>query len=252
MDIHYCSLKRLTNANSSKINNQSVVTSFVWNFMWEMVKPTDSHIVAQVKILRDEGLTFQVISEKLGLRNRQAAFSPVPQKFVLWTKKASRKTIKANWQREKATCINCSRSTIPLNQQSKEHLQQFFSPCTWWGKFKKKYNLRRRSAAKTLQLARLQRQNRVDWCRRRFSWFVEQRQSVIFSDEVRFCLKSGGIVKVWRPQHRRFDPRYTVKKSKDRRSIMFWGFIRHDGYRLLLRCPEPFTSSDYLIFFGNR
>ena len=29
---------------------------------------------------------------------------------------------------------------------------------------------------------------------------------------------------------------------------MFWGFIRHDGYRLLLRCPEPFTSSDYLIF----
>ena len=71
---------------------------------------------------------------------------------------------------------------------------------------------------------------------------------VIFSDEVRFCLRSDGIVKVWRLQHRRFDPRYTVKKSKDRRSMMFWGYIRHDGYRLLLRCPEPFTSSDYLIF----
>ena len=97
-------------------------------------------------------------------------------------------------------------------------------------------------------MARIQRQNRVDWCRRRFSWSVEQWQSVIFSDEVRFCLKSDGIVKVWGPQHRRFDPRYTVKKSKDRRSIMFWGFIRHDGYRLLLRCPESFTSSDYQIF----
>ena len=116
-------------------------------------------------------------------------------------------------------------------------------------KILKKHNLRRRSAAKTLQLARrIHRQNRVDWCRRRFSWSVEQWQSVIFSDEVRFCLKSDGIVKVGRPQHRRFDPRYTVNKSK-KSSIMFWGFICHDGYRLLLRCPEPFTSSDYLIFF---
>ena len=171
-----------------------------------MVKPTDSHNVAQVKILRDEGLTFQVISEILGLRNRQAAFSAY-SRYLRNSSYEPRKPPGRSSKltdREKRQLVSIARGQPFLSISKVKNIYNSFSPRTTIGrylvrKFLKKYNLRRRSAAKTLQLARIQRQNRVDWCRRRFSWSVEQWQSVIFSDEVRFCLKSDGLSKFGDP-----------------------------------------------------
>ena len=79
---------------------------------------------------------------------------------------------------------------------------------------------------------------------------IEQKswKKVIFSDEVRFRLSSDGRVTVWRQNGKRFQPEFTKRKSTDRRSLMFWGIIRSDGKKLLLKCPDSFKSADYVSF----
>ena len=47
-------------------------------------------------------------------------------------------------------------------------------------------------------------------------------------------------------KRQRFDPSCAVSKSTDKRLIMFWGIVRSDGQKILIKCPDRMKSDDYV------
>ena len=67
--------------------------------------------------------------------------------------------------------------------------------------------------------------------------------SVVFTDETRVKLTSDGIVRVFRRKNTRYHENVR-NASTDRRSIMYWGAIRSDGRKTLVKCLN--TMNTYL------
>ena len=53
-------------------------------------------------------------------------------------------------------------------------------------------------------------------------------------------------VRVFRKNCSRFCPKNARRLSTDKRSMMFWGPIRSDGKKMLVKCPALLNSSVYL------
>jgi hypothetical protein len=78
------------------------------------------------------------------------------------------------------------------------------------------------------------------------SMTVNDWRQVVFSDEVRFGLRSDGRVYVWRTSGERYEKYATVAKCTSKQSIMFWGCITPTGVGRLLKCPSPYRHMDYI------
>ena len=57
--------------------------------------------------------------------------------------------------------------------------------------------------------------------------------------------KNDGIVRVFRGNGTRFLGKNTKNLSSDK-SLMFWGAIRSDGRKLLVKCPNKLNAVGYL------
>ena len=95
-------------------------------------------------------------------------------------------------------------------------------------------------------LAKKQQLTRKNWCsrmsRKPFSFW----QNVVFTDETRIQLSSDGAVRVFRKKNEKFLPKNTRNMVSDKRSLMFWGAVRFDGRKMLVKCPNRMKSTDYL------
>ena len=76
-------------------------------------------------------------------------------------------------------------------------------------------------------------------------------QNVGFTDETRVRISSDGIVRVFRRNGTRFLEKNTKNLSSGKRSLMFWGAIRSDGRKLLVKCPNKLNAVGYLEIFEN-
>ena len=70
--------------------------------------------------------------------------------------------------------------------------------------------------------------------------------SVVFTDETRVKLTSDGIVRVFRRKITRYHENNVRNASTVRRSITYWGAIRSDGRKMLVKCPNTLNSISYL------
>ena len=59
--------------------------------------------------------------------------------------------------------------------------------------------------------------------------------SVVLTDETSVKLTSDGIVRVFRRKNTRYHEKNMRNASTDRRSIMYWGAIRSDGRKMLVK-----------------
>ena len=66
--------------------------------------------------------------------------------------------------------------------------------------------------------------------------------SAVFGDETRVKLTSDGIVLVFRRKNIRYHEKNVRNASTDRRSIVYWGAIRSDGRKILVKCPNTLNS----------
>ena len=69
---------------------------------------------------------------------------------------------------------------------------------------------------------------------------------MVFTDETRVKLTSDGIVRVFRRKYTRYHEKIVRNASTDRRSMMYWGAIRSDGRKMLVKCPNTLNSISYL------
>ena len=70
--------------------------------------------------------------------------------------------------------------------------------------------------------------------------------SVVVTDETRVKLTSDGIVPVFRRKNTRCHEQNVRNESTDRRSIIYWGAIRSDGQKMLVKCPNTLNRISYL------
>ena len=59
-------------------------------------------------------------------------------------------------------------------------------------------------------------------------------------------MKQGCEFPVFRRNGTRFIEKKTLKKCSDKRLLMFWGAIRSDGRKLLVKCPNKLNAVGYL------
>ena len=71
--------------------------------------------------------------------------------------------------------------------------------------------------------------------------------SVESTDETRVKLTNDGIVRVFRRKNTRCHEKNVRNASTDQRSIMYWGAIRSDGRKKLVKCPNTLNSIIYLV-----
>ena len=74
---------------------------------------------------------------------------------------------------------------------------------------------------------------------------AEYWYSVVFTDETQVKLTSDGIDRVFRKKTLVMSKKHVKNVTTGRRSVMFWGAIRSDGRKMLVKCPNTLTSSSY-------
>ena len=109
----------------------------------------------------------------------------------------------------------------------------------------KKYGVFSRNAAKKVSLKKSKR-FRSKWCINMVKKPVSFWQNVIFTDETRVRINSGGVVRVFRRNGTRFLEKNRKSLSSDKRSLMFRGAIQSDGRKLLVKCPNELYAVSYL------
>ena len=108
-------------------------------------------------------------------------------------------------------------------------------------------NLRARKAARKPAMTALHRIARMRWCRQHLRWNREMWQSVLFSDESRFCLrKLDGRIKVWRCPGKRFADCCVDRVTPfGGGSVMVWGGISAVGKTPLIVINGNMTAQRY-------
>ena len=71
-------------------------------------------------------------------------------------------------------------------------------------------------------------------------------QNVVFTNETRMRISSDGIVIVFRRNGTRFLEKNTKNLSSNKRSLMFWGAIRLNGQKWLVKCPNKLNAVSFL------
>ncbi|EEZ98274.1 Transposable element Tc3 transposase-like Protein [Tribolium castaneum] len=98
-----------------------------------------------------------------------------------------------------------------------------------------------------LPLTPQQRQHRLDWCRARENWDLEWN-SVVFSDESRFCLgMHDGRQRVRRVRGERRNVAFSVERPVARTvGVMIWGAIAYGSRSPLLFIEGSMTAQRYV------
>ncbi|GFV61201.1 transposable element Tcb1 transposase [Trichonephila clavipes] len=83
---------------------------------------------------------------------------------------------------------------------------------------------------RVLPLTPNHRRLRLDWCRVRGNWTAAELNQVVFSNESRFYLSSGGNgVRVRRPRGERLNPTFALQRHiAPTAGVMVWGAIAYN------------------------
>ncbi len=109
----------------------------------------------------------------------------------------------------------------------------------------RRHGLFGRIAVKKPLLTSIHKNKRRKWCAVRREWTSLKWKSVVFSDECKLELRPNKRIYVRRQKGARMQPNCISPTSKYSRSIMVWGAVRGDGYRLLIRCENNVDSCEY-------
>ena len=112
----------------------------------------------------------------------------------------------------------------------------------------RQYRLRNRRPYKGNILTPLRRRNRLVWAQRRQNWRQRRWNTVLFSDESRFCLdRADGRERVWRRQGERYAN--CCVREADRwggNSVMVWAGISFSHRTALVVIDGNLTARRYI------
>jgi len=104
-----------------------------------------------------------------------------------------------------------------------------------------------RVAAKSSVISRIHRRKRLFFARFCKMFYKNKWDNVYFSDETSIKMSSRWRILIRRPKNARFNRKYVVKHIySEKRSVMFWGYIKSNGDRFLMHVPGHINSIKYI------
>ncbi len=218
-----------------------------------MVKPLDKIIICKIVTLRDVGLSWGQIANKLDRKSRSSAQSAYERFKRSMSFEAKKPTGRPEKLTEK-TKKKLVRDVLKDPKTTLERIRVIYNSFATEDSISratirrvlKKYGIYSRVCAKKLAIKKPAKKNRLRWCRKMLREPSYYWQKVVFTDETRMKLTSDGIVRVFRRNGTRFGEKNTRFVTTNRKSLMFWGAIRYDGVKCLVLCPDRMNSRDYL------
>lgn len=220
------------------------------------MKPLNQFLVCQIVTLRQMGYSFGKIQKSLNLASRQTAHSAYKRYLrtgCFAPKKSTGRPKKLTEKEERKFVSDVLKEPKKSIEQHRVSFNSFacsksISRITA-RRVLKKYGVTGRFAAKKINLGKLSKSNRLKWCyqmRKNVRDNPGFWQNVVFTDETRIRLSSDGVVRVLRKKGTRFDEKNLRSVCKDKRSLMYWGAIRYDGRKMLIKCPNHLNSDGYI------
>jgi len=100
-----------------------------------------------------------------------------------------------------------------------------------------------RVSARKQLLSKSQVKQRIQWCNAYLSFTAVDWIQLIFYNESRIAKLCNTRRYVWRPINSRYKSKYSCKMLKYLGiSLLVWGAIKADGYRILIQCPPRLGS----------
>ena len=87
---------------------------------------------------------------------------------------------------------------------------------------------------------------RLEWCKERKNWTVEQWKQVVWSDESPFVLRYNGKRRVWRHHNERYNDAVTIGSVKHDAKINVWGCFCAHGVDALHLVEGNMNSKQYV------
>ena len=180
----------------------------------------------------DGGLSFRKVARRMGcshqtmmkLAERNATTGSVsdrqrPGRQKVTSQRQDQNIVLSHLRNRFRTAVKTAQETLGINNQR-------ISASTVRRRLRER-DIRSHNAYRGNVLTPICRRNRYDWCRQHLRWTQRQWQSVIFTDESRFCIdKNDGRAKVWRRQGERYADCCVREYSRwGGGSVMVWGGI---------------------------
>lgn len=219
-------------------------------------KDISTEKVAQIVILRQEGLTQQAISARLGI-NQSIVSRQLSRHATTGTYSAKKRT-----GRPRLTSAQTDRMIHRMavsnprisSSAIASVLPERISSVTVRRRLVKDFNLKSFRPAAKPKLSPKNVRDRLAFCRRYSHWTPEDWSAVMFSDECTIRQFSLQRPYVRRPPGQRFNNRYTCSTVKHSPSLMVWGSIAAAGRGGLWFAPpnSTITATTYLSIIQEK
>lgn len=205
----------------------------------------------RVVALRENGESWADITDKLELKNRSVAraiFKTYEEygNFENHRKGRPQKLTK----REEKSIVKIANSDSKQNVSTVRMMFNSFNTktisTTTTRRVLHKNGVDSYNSAKKLELTDQNRRSRVKFCRKILKAGEPFVNRIIYTDEVRFSVRTDGIVRVWRRKGERFKPGKTQVRNKSKFSVMYFGLITSTGEKKLIKCPIPYNGGAYI------
>ena len=106
---------------------------------------------------------------------------------------------------------------------------------------------KRRAVKKKMVVRNINKKKRVQWCKERKDWTVEEDWSKwIFSDESQIVISSDNRVYIWRRDDEVNKPHLVCPTHQRRLSVMIWGCLSFHGIGTLTHVDGNINSDKYI------
>ena len=199
--------------------------------------------VAQMAILREEGLTQVAIGERLGVSQSvvQRCLARYAETGSYAARpRPSRKRVTSHRTDKMMKRIVVSDPTASSSFVASE-LPSQVSSRTVRRRLQLDFNLRSYRPAAKPNLSKKNIADRLAFAKRYLHWTAQEWHDVMFSDETIIKQFYSFSTNVRRPVGQRYNPRYTVPRVKHSPSVMIWGSISATGRGALWFMPQGAT-----------
>ena len=201
--------------------------------------------VAQMIVLREEGLTEREIAHRLNFSRSSV------HKCIARYEETGEFVARKRGQRPRVSGVSTDSMIRDLVKKdpaisSKDILSNLppdtaISPRTIRRRLLKDFHLRSYRAAKKPLLSEKNKRDRLAFCNRYKNWTKEDWHKVMFSDESTVSQFQNNFTRVRRPSGERYNPQYTKACMKHPKTVMFWGAISAHGRGPLWIMPPKTT-----------
>lgn len=211
--------------------------------------------IGMVIALREEGLCFRVIGERVGMTKSKV--HRLYMKYLLEGKTTTRRIgsgrPRLTTRREDAMIVReVKKDRFITSNEVKENLPQLrVGTRTIQRRITESNIFKSYFATKKPFISATNRNKRFEWAKAHLNWTIDQWKTVIFSDESPYTLAFHGKRRVWRMHNERYNPLCTIGTIKHDKKINVWGCFCYHGVGNIHNIEGNMNAPMYIQILDN-